>query len=510
MGYGRTDTSCIVGIDGVRVIVESDYGEGLPAFDMVGFLGAEVKEARERVRSALKNSEFFVPPGKLTVNLSPANLRKSGNGYDLSIAISILIAIGIIPQTLTEDFSFVGELSLDGNLRPVNGALSHVLAAREMGKKGCIVPYENGREGAVISGINVYGLKTLKEVFEFLLAPEETEAFKREEFSENASSRNVDFSEIIGQESVKRAAMVASAGMHGLLLIGPPGSGKTLTARRIPTILPPLTEEECIECSKIHSVAGTLDKNAGLLKERPFRSPHHTISPISLVGGGSVPHPGEMSLAHNGVLFLDELPEFSKMTLEVMRQPLEDRRVVISRVNGTYVFPTRVMLVCAMNPCRCGYYPDRNKCNCSEMEVRRYLGRISKPLLDRIDISVEVPRVDYAVLKYGRSGESSESISEKVLKAWNIQKERYKGKDIVFNSQLSGGDIRKYCALEKEEQELLGAVFDKMELSARGYDRILKCARTIADLEGSDKITTAHLSEAVSYRSIDRKFWGEK
>jgi len=507
--FGKTYTSAIVGIDGRRVIVEADYGDGLPAFEMVGFLSSEVREARERVKAALKNSGFYVPPGRLTVNLSPADLRKQGNSFDLPIAIAILIALGILPQSSAEDYLMIGELSLDGRIRGINGTLSHVLLAKEAGKRGCIVPKENAREGAVLSALSVYGFETLADVVSFLVDPDEVMPEEPpEQVIVNGDGKLPDFSEIRGQESAKRAAEVASAGMHGLLLIGPPGTGKTLTAKRIPTILPPLTEKEQIESSKIHSVAGTLDRNEGLLKMRPFRSPHHTVSANGLVGGGSYPRPGEMSLAHNGVLFLDELPEFSKLTLEVMRQPLEDRRVVISRVNGSYVFPTRVMLVCAMNPCRCGYYPDRTKCRCSDGEVQKYLGRISKPLLDRIDIAVEVPRIGYEELERRQKGENSEEIRERVIRCWEVQKERYRGQEIVFNSQLEGSGIRKYCELGKEEADLLEEVFDRLDLSARAHDRILKVARTIADLGGSDRILVPHLSEAISYRQLDRRFFG--
>ncbi len=508
--FGKVLSSCIVGIEGKEVIVEADYGDGLPAFEMVGFLGSEVKEARERVKAALKNSAVFVPPGRLTVNLSPADLRKQGNSFDLPIAIAILTAIGIIPQDFTEDYLFTGELALDGSLRAVNGTLSHVLLARELKKKGCVLPSENAREGTLVPGMEIYGFSSLSEVLDFLLkkTTKEPEVSRVEE-ADVLRSNPLDFSEIMGQESVKRAAEVASSGMHGLLLIGPPGTGKTLTAKRIPTILPPLTESERLESSRIYSVAGMLDREKGLIKDRPFRSPHHTISANALVGGGAYPHPGEMSLAHNGVLFLDELPEFSKMTLEVMRQPLEDKKVIISRVNGSYTFPTRVMLVCAMNPCPCGYYPDRSKCRCSEGDVRRYLSRISKPLLDRIDLSVEVSRLSFDDLSRPASGESSESIRQRVIRCWEVQKERYKKDNIIFNSQLEGSRIRHYCALGKEEQQLMKQVYDNMNFSARAHDRILKVARTIADLDNSDKILIPHLSEAISYRQLDRRFFGE-
>ena len=507
--FGRVYTSAIAGIDGREVVAEADFGDGLPSFEMVGDLGNEVKEARERVRAALKNVGIVVPPGKLTVNLSPAHLKKSGNSFDLPIAVAVMVAIGVIPQAYVEDISFIGELALDGGLRPVNGTLSHVLCARDGGRKCAVIPKGNAREGAVIRDISVFGFQNLTEVMTFLLdrntaAPE---ACRDLSPLENLSG-GLDFSEIRGQESVKRAAMVAAAGMHGMLMVGPPGTGKTLTAKRIPTILPPLSQFEQIECSKIHSVAGTLDPEEGLIRIRPFRSPHHTVSANGLAGGGAFPRPGEMSLAHNGVLFLDELPEFSKMTLEAMRQPLEDKKVTISRVNGTYTFPTRMMLVCAMNPCRCGYYPDRNKCHCSEGEVRKYLSRISKPLLDRIDILAEVPRVPVKELSETTGGTDSETLRKCVIRAWEIQKERYQSCGILFNSQLEGAAIRKYCVIGKAENELLKEVFDKMDLSARAHDRIIKVSRTIADLEESERITTQHLSEAIGYRSLDRKLFG--
>ena len=506
--FGRTETSAIVGIDGEPVLVEADYGDGLPSFDIVGFLGQEVREAKERVKSALKNSGIRAEPGKLTVSLSPADLRKTGNSFDLPIAIAILIAFGTVPQAMTEDYVFFGELALDGTLRPVRGTLSHVILARQRKKKGCIVPCENAREAAVFPDFPVYAFRHLSEVMVFLLAPDESLREETVQETEDRTCLREDFSEVLGQESVKRAAVVASAGMHGFLMIGPPGTGKTLTARRIPTILPPLTDEERIECTKIASVAGTLGHGNGLVRMRPFRSPHHTISANALVGGGVVPRPGEMTLAHDGVLFLDELPEFSKATLEVMRQPLEDREVVITRTHGSYLFPTRVMLVAAMNPCRCGYYPDRSRCKCSEADVRKYLSRLSRPLLDRIDISVEVPRVSGEDLRKAEPGMDSETMREMVIRAWEIEKARYAEEGILFNSQLSGARIRKYCRLGEEEEQLLSEAFEALGLSARAHDRILKVARTIADLEGAQDITKRHLSEAISYRQLDRRYFG--
>ena len=507
MSFGKVVTSAIVGIDGRRVLVEADFGDGLPSFDMVGFLSSEVKEARERVRAALKNTGIEIPPGRLTVNLSPADLRKHGNSFDLPIAVAILIAVGILPESYTEGYTFIGELSLDGRLRGIEGTLSHAIAAGELGQKGCIVPAENAAEGAMAGTVDIYAFETLSDVIDFLLGNLEKDPEPAPEIQDGTQPDSpMDFSEIAGQEGLKRAVEVACAGMHGLLMVGPPGTGKSMTAKRIPTILPPLTREEQLETSRIHSVAGILDRNRGMVTVRPFRNPHHTISGQALVGGGIYPKPGEMSLAHNGVLFLDELTEFSRITLDSMRQPLEDQRVVISRVHGSYVFPTRVMLVCAMNPCKCGYYPDRNKCKCSEREVRMYLGRLSRPFLDRIDISTEVPRVTLSDISDKRPGESSSVIRQRVIHAWEIQKERYKNEGIVFNSQLEGRQIRKYCVLGKEEEQLMKEVFDRLDFSARAYDRILKVARTIADLAQEDKISTIHLAEAISYRSMDRSY----
>ena len=507
--FGKVLSSCIVGIEGKEVIVEADYGDGLPAFEMVGFLGSEVKEARERVKAALKNSAVFVPPGRLTVNLSPADLRKQGNSFDLPIAIAILTAIGIIPQDFTEDYLFTGELALDGSLRAVNGTLSHVLLARELKKKGCVLPSENAREGTLVPGMEIYGFSSLSEVLDFLLkkTTKEPEVSRVEE-ADVLRSNPLDFSEIMGQESVKRAAEVASSGMHGLLLIGPPGTGKTLTAKRIPTILPPLTESERLESSRIYSVAGMLDREKGLIKDRPFRSPHHTISANALVGGGAYPHPGEMSLAHNGVLFLDELPEFSRAALEALRQPLEDGCVTVSRVHSKAQYQSSFMMIASMNPCPCGYYGStQRECRCSPQEIRRYLDQISGPLLDRIDIQIEVDSVPVHDIRSAAGAESSATVAARVLRARRTQQDRYRDSGIHCNAQLNNLGIRKYCPLTAEAENLLHLAVDRMNLSMRAYHRVIKVARTIADLQGTEAIGTAEIAEAVQYRELDHKYW---
>lgn len=508
--FSKVFSAAIHGIDGMIVSVEADVSDGLPVFDMVGFLGSEVKEARERVKIALRNSGFRIPAKRITVNLSPADIRKEGTAFDLPVAIAILGAFGYLPEESLKDILIIGELSLNGKVNKVNGVLPIVYCAKEQGFKKCIIPMENGREGAVVEGIETYGVSTLAEVVEFLNDEEKLKplCISRENIFQNIShNESMDFSDVTGQKAARRAIEIAVAGMHNILMIGPPGSGKTMMAKRIPTIMPELSFKESMEISKIYSIAGLMDKQ-GLILRRPFRSPHHTITTTALVGGGRIPRPGEVSLADQGVLFLDELPEFQKNTIEVLRQPLEDRAVTISRLNGTYRYPANFMLAAAMNPCNCGYYPDRNRCNCSTNQVKRYLGKISQPLLDRFDICIEALEINYKELAIKQKVESSEEIRNKVRIARDIQINRYKDQNIYFNSQLNPRTMKTYCKLDKKDQDLLEQAFIKMNLSARAYHRILKVARTIADLDQSQQIKSKHISEAICYRSLDQKYFG--
>jgi magnesium chelatase family protein len=509
--FSKAYSAAIHGIDGLIVSVEADVSDGLPIFDMVGFLGSEVKEARERVRIALKNSGYMLPAKRITVNLSPADIRKEGTAFDLPVAIAILAAFGHLPEEYLGDILIIGELSLNGNINKVNGVLPIVYSAKQQGFTKCIVPKENAQEGAVVYGMTIYGVATLSEAVELLsgkgdFAPEFVDV--KQLLSRDAQEESIDFAEVAGQKAAKRAIEIAVSGMHNILMIGPPGSGKTMLAKRIPSIMPDLSFEESMEISKIYSIAGLMDKQA-LIARRPFRSPHHTITTTALVGGGMIPKPGEISLAHLGVLFLDELPEFQKNTIEVLRQPLEDKAVTIARLNASYRYPAGFMLVAAMNPCSCGFYPDRNRCNCSINMVNRYLNRISQPLLDRFDICIEALQMKYKELQIQEKQETSADIRKRIDIARKIQLERYQGQNIYFNSQLTPRTIKKYCKLESKEQSLLEQAFIKMNLSARAYHRILKVARTIADLDQSDIISTKHISEAICYRSIDQKYWGE-